>query len=174
MKTTKILLAYLMMFISYNSLFAGNLNNYTGRVLFAETDGDLLTIDKDIDNRNCTCKCDACRNCDHRSPDREVGYYDEYRPMSNRDFAEFKQLISDRTFESTKMDMTKSVIDLNYFSTEQIKEILTWFVFESNKLDLAKYSFRNTVDPQNYYKLYNSFTFESSVVDLDNYIKNYR
>lgn len=122
----------------------------------------------------CNCTCDACKHCRHKSPDREISYYDEYRPMTNRDFAEFKQLIADRTFESTKMDMTKSVIDYNYFSTEQVKEILTWFVFESNKLDLAKYAFKNTVDPYNYYKLYNSFTFESSVVDLDNYIKNYR
>lgn len=122
----------------------------------------------------CTCTCDACRNCSHKSPDREIGYYDDYRTMTTRDFAEFKQLIADRTFESTKMDMTKSVIDYNYFSTEQVKEILTWFVFESNKLDLAKYAFRNTVDRYNYYKLYNSFVFESNVVDLDNYIKNFR
>ncbi len=94
--------------------------------------------------------------------------------MNSRDFAEFKQLIADRTFETTKMDMTKSVIDYNLFSTEQVKEILTWFVFESNKLDLAKYAFKNVVDRGNYYKLYNSFVFESNVTDLDNFVKNYR
>lgn len=125
-------------------------------------------------DKYCSCTCDACRNCEFRSPDRETGYHDEYRTMSNRDFAEFKQLIADRTFESTKMDMTKSVVDYNYLSTEQVKEILSWFVFESNKLELAKYAFKNTVDPYNYFKLYNSFTFESSVTELDNYIKNYR
>lgn len=122
----------------------------------------------------CTCTCEACKNCKHKEPDRERGSNEDYRIMNKRDFTEFKQLIADRTFESTKLDMTKSVIDMNYFSTEQVKDILGWFVFESNKLDIAKYAFKNTVDYYNYYKLYNSFVFESSVTDLDSYIKNYK
>ena len=70
--------------------------------------------------------------------------------------------------------MTKSVIDNNLFTTDQVREILSWFVFESNKIELAKYTFKNTVDRNNYYKLYDIFVFESNVVELDNYIKNYR
>lgn len=99
---------------------------------------------------------------------------DQYGIMNSRDFADFKKLIGDRTFESTKLDMTKSVIDNNYFATDQVREILSWFVFESNKLELAKYAFKNTVDRNNYFKLYDIFVFESNVTDLDNYIKNYR
>lgn len=122
----------------------------------------------------CNCNCEECRHCRYKEPDKEIGNYENYRIMNSRDFAEFKQLIADRTFETTKMDMTKSVIDNNLFSTEQVKEMLTWFVFESNKLDIAKYAFKNVVDRGKYYKLYNSFVFESNVTDLDNYVKNYR
>ena len=126
-------------------------------------------------HEHCTCTCDACKNCKFNEPDKPVYYEDYYGgPMSSRDFSEFKNLIAARTFESTKLDMTKSVIDNNLFTTDQVREILSWFVFESNKIDLAKYAFKNTVDRNYYYKLYDLFVFESNVVDLDNYIKNYR
>ncbi len=103
-----------------------------------------------------------------------IEHHDQYGIMNSRDFADFKKLIIDRTFETTKFDMTKSVIDNNYFSVNQVREILSWFVFESNKIELAKYAFKNTVDRNNYFKLYDIFVFESNVTDLDNYIKNYR
>lgn len=121
----------------------------------------------------CECNCEVCRNC--KLKDDGSGYYENnFRAMSPYDFAEFKKLINDRTFESTKLDMTKSVIDINYFTVDQVRDILSWFVFESNKLDLAKYAFKNTVDRRYYYELYDIFVFESNVVDLDKYVKNYK
>lgn len=121
----------------------------------------------------CECNCEVCRNCKFK--DDGSGYNENnIRAMSPYDFAEFKKLINDRTFESTKLDMTKSVIDINYFTVDQVRDILSWFVFESNKLDLAKYAFKNTVDRRYYYELYDIFVFESNVVDLDKYIKNYK
>ena len=171
MKTTKILL------FSFFMLFA--LTDMRSEVTPANGSWYFGSSGKEVDNstyhKNCTCTCDACKNCDHRSPDKPVYYEDYYGgAMSPRDFSEFKNLIAARTFESTKYDMTKSVIDNNLFTTDQVRDILSWFVFESNKIDLAKYAFKNTVDRNNYYKLYDIFVFESNVIDLDNYIKNYR
>lgn len=174
MKTVKILLTFCLMIVSFNSLLASNTNN-NGSWYFSSGISAPLNQIQHANNNYCTCTCDACRNCNHRDPDKEVFYEENsYRVMSSRDFAEFKQFIANRTFESTKLDMTKSVIDNNLFTTDQVSEILSWFVFESNKLDLAKYTFKNTVDRNNYYKLYDIFVFESNVVELDNYIKNYR
>lgn len=162
------------MIVSFNSLLASSTNKNGSWYFSSEISESRNELQHD-NNNYCTCTCDACRNCNHKDPDKEV-YYEEnnYRVMSNRDFSEFKKFIADRTFESTKLDMTKSVIDNNLFTTDQVREILSWFVFESNKLDLAKYTFKNTVDRNNYYKLYDIFVFESNVVDLDNYIKNYK
>jgi Domain of unknown function (DUF4476) len=122
----------------------------------------------------CHCTCDACRNCKHGNTEGDTWNNEYYRAMSSRDFTEFKKFISERTFESTKLDMTKSVVDNNMFTIDQVREILSWFTFESNKLDIAKYTFKNTVDRNSYYKLYNAFAFESSVVDLDNFVKDFR
>ena len=170
MKTTKILLFTLFFMIFAVNIFAdGNWYLSSGTMF-----NNNYTFNKDF-HEHCTCTCDACRNCKFNEPDKPV-YYEEFygMSMSARDFSEFKNLIAGRTFETTKYDMTKSVIDNNLFTTEQVRDILSWFVFESNKLDLAKYVFKNVVDRGNYYKLYDIFVFESNVVDLDNFVKNYR
>lgn len=129
-----------------------------------------INAQSDITNEQHSCDCDYCRKF-HKSSDEETynNYY--YRVMSSKDFSDFRKLINDRTFESTKMEMAKSVIGNNYFSTGQVREMLGWFVFESNKLELAKIAFTRTADWQKYYKLYDIFTFESSVTELDEYIK---
>jgi len=171
MKTTKILLFSLLSLFFFSNLQSKEISS-NGSWYFKNAGNDVVNSNY---HEGCTCTCDACKNCDHRSPDKPVYYEDYYgRPMSSRDFSEFKNLIAARTFESTKLDMTKSVIDNNLFTTDQVRDILSWFVFESNKLDLAKYTFKNTVDRNSYYKLYDIFVFESNVVDLDNYVKNYR
>ncbi len=124
---------------------------------------------------DCDCTCDACRNCTNKhSSGNPWGSNTGYNVMSSSDFADFKKLINDRTFESTKMDLTKDVIVTNGFTTDQVREILSWFTFESNKLELAKILFASTYDRNNYYKLYDIFVFESNVTDLDQFIKNYR
>lgn len=130
---------------------------------------NLTQAQSDITDRQHECNCDYCRKISHNSD--ETYYENNYGVMSGRDFLEFRKLINERTFESTKMDMAKSVIGTNYFSTGQVREILGWFVFESNKLELAKIAFSRTADWQKYYKLYDLFTFESSVIELDEFIK---
>ncbi len=175
MKTIKYLLTFCLIFLSFSTLISANsVNNGTWYFssVINEPKAEYYPGDQ---NDYCSCTCDACRNCNHRDPDKEVFYEENsYMVMSSRDFAEFKQFIANRIFESTKLDMTKGVIDNNLFATDQVSEILSWFVFESNKLELAKYTFKNTVDRSNYYKLYDIFVFESNVVELDNYIKKYR
>lgn len=48
------------------------------------------------------------------------------------------------------------------------------FNFESTRLELAKYAYGHTYDIANYYMLNDAFTFESSIEELNNYIKGYR
>ena len=45
------------------------------------------------------------------------------------------------------------------------------FSFEDSKLDFAKYAYERTYDIDNYYKVNDAFTFESSVDELNEYIQ---
>jgi hypothetical protein len=135
-----------------------------------------LTLSGDDKNANlkdeCNCGCESCKGCRNKQHEQEWGNTEYgFRNMSDRDFSEFTKLISDRTFESTKLNMSKNVIDINYFSTEQVRELLGVFTFESSKLEIAKYVYKNTTDKKNYFRLYDIFTFESNVNDLDDFIR---
>lgn len=92
-------------------------------------------------------------------------------PMGNTEFGKVKLSISEKSFEDSKLKIAKQVIDNNCLLSSQVKEIMLLFSFEQTRLDLAKYAYGHTYDIGNYYQLNDAFTFESSIDELDNYIK---
>ncbi len=94
--------------------------------------------------------------------------------MNSQSFSSFKQSISNESFDNTRMNIAKSVINTNYFTSAQIKELLPLFSFEGNKLEMAKYAYKNTLDKNNYFSVADCFTFSSNKDELMRYIQNYR
>ncbi len=92
-------------------------------------------------------------------------------PMNNGDFQAAKGTISSKTFESTKLEISKQVLGSNCMTAEQVTEVTRLFEFESSKLEFAKFAYTHTYDKGNYFKVNNAFEFESSITDLQNYIK---
>ncbi|HEX2616302.1 MAG TPA: DUF4476 domain-containing protein [Flavobacteriales bacterium] len=92
--------------------------------------------------------------------------------MGGGDFGEAKQSIASKGFEESKLTVAKQILTHNCLSTAQVKEIMVLFGFEETKLDFAKFAYDRTSDPKNYYKLNDAFSFESSISELDEYIKN--
>lgn len=93
-----------------------------------------------------------------------------YKVMKNDDFKDLKSSINNRNFESYNSAIVKTAIDNNYFTSEQVVELLRYFTFEDSKLDIAKYSYKKVCDTKNFFKVYDAFSFESSVTELKNYI----
>lgn len=93
-----------------------------------------------------------------------------YKVMKNDDFKELKSTINNRNFESYNSTIIKGAIDNNFFTAEQVVELLNYFTFEDTKLDIAKYSYKKVCDTKNFFKVYAAFDFESSVTELKNYI----
>lgn len=90
--------------------------------------------------------------------------------MCPSDFNQLKQTMNNASFESTRMLIFKQVLSYSYFTTSQVRELMSMFWFEDTKLDVAKLAFPKTIDQNNYYLVYNEFSFSSSVDDLGNYI----
>jgi len=59
----------------------------------------------------------------------------------------------------------------NYFTTQQVHQIIALLSSENNRLDLAKLAFDNIVDKQNFRQLYDLFESQASKDELDNYIR---
>ena len=91
-------------------------------------------------------------------------------PMSSTEFADVKKSIEAKSFEDSKMTLAKQVGASRCFTVEQVKGLMTLFSFEDSKLDIAKYAYERTYDIDNYYKVNDAFTFESSIDDLNSYI----
>ena len=117
--------------------------------------------------------------------DNDISYDDEdtnegFEPggygsvMSPRDFEMVKDQLCREWSENNRMTSAKVITDKSYFTTPQVIEILHLFSLESNKLELAKYAFRKTVDKQNYYKVEDALLFKSSKDELARFVRGSR
>lgn len=92
-------------------------------------------------------------------------------PMNSADYQSAKQSIASKSFEDSKLTLAKQIADANCLTSEQVKGILNGFDFEGSKLEFAKYCYSHTYDVGNYYKINDAFQFESSIEELDEYIR---
>jgi hypothetical protein len=100
------------------------------------------------------------------------GYNNDYRQaMSDRDFNQVLQKIRNQWIG--KLSTAKDEINSNYFNAYQMKQVLQLFSSENDKLELAKLSYKNVVDKQNFRQLYDLFSYQSQS-ELDRYIKEAR
>ena len=96
------------------------------------------------------------------------------RAMTNNDFTQAKESLRREWFENTRVETAKQIIDRNYFTSQQVKEIVLLFTFENNRLDIAKYAYGKTVDKGNYFMVNEAFTFNNNKEALKEYIRQYQ
>lgn len=94
-------------------------------------------------------------------------------PMMHEDYESAKTSIAAKDFEDTKLTLAKQIAGSNCMSAEQIRGIMKLFSFENSKLDFAKFAYSHCCDKNNYYKVNDAFTFDSSSTELNNYISNH-
>lgn len=127
------------------------------------------------DNRDYRDNKDNRDNRDPRYDNNNSNNNNNYnRAMADYDFTQAKQTIQKEWFENTRVTTAKQIMDRNYFTSRQVKELLQLFTFENNKLELAKYAYGKTVDRNNYFIINDVFTFNGSKEELDRYIRDYR
>ena len=91
--------------------------------------------------------------------------------MTPQDYEEACQLISDESFDSSKLTVAEQVVSSNPMTASQILGICKLFSFESNKLSFAKFAYTYCVDKNKYYLLNEAFSYESSKRELNEFIK---
>jgi hypothetical protein len=93
------------------------------------------------------------------------------RTLSDIEFNNLLDNISRERSESNMMKSATQIIATNYFSAEQVKEMLQLFASEDNKLSLAELAYDKTVDQRNYFVVNDVFRFNSSKNELARYIR---
>ena len=98
------------------------------------------------------------------------GYNNDYhQAISDRDFNQVLQKIRNQWIG--KLSTAKDEVNSNYFNAYQVKQILQIFSSESDKLELAKLSYKNVVDRQNFRQLYDLFSYQAQT-ELDKYTRD--
>ncbi|MCB9262405.1 MAG: DUF4476 domain-containing protein [Flavobacteriales bacterium] len=85
-------------------------------------------------------------------------------------FETTKSQMTDATFDDRKLIVAKQFASGGSATSSEIAELMTMMSFDKSKLELAKYSYNLVIDPQNYLLVNRSFTFSSSVKELDQFI----
>ena len=94
-------------------------------------------------------------------------------PVTSERYENMLHSVKKQAFDKTKLRIAKQIIKHNACMTvDQLVGILQLFDFEKNKLDLAKFAYNYIYDIENYYKVNDVFDFDSSIEELDTYIKN--
>lgn len=90
--------------------------------------------------------------------------------MSDDNFAELVNSINAKPMEDARLAVAKQGVSANCVSAAQVRKLMDLFSFEDNKLALTKFSYDRTVDKNNYFKVNDGFSFDSSVDSLNDYI----
>jgi hypothetical protein len=91
-------------------------------------------------------------------------------PISNFAFQQLLTNISAKQDESQKLNFSKKIVRENCLSTDQVKQIAELFSNDYNKLTFVEQAYEVTTDKDNFYEVYNSFSYFSTVFRLHDYI----
>jgi hypothetical protein len=99
--------------------------------------------------------------------------YNSYaRPISDREFDQVVNSMQREWFETNRMKSAAYIISGNFFTADQVKEMMSIFTFENNKLDIAKQAYSKTIDKENYRCVTDALSFKSSKDDLARFIRD--
>lgn len=136
-----------------------------------DEDEDSYENDRDRDWRNGRDNDDYDDDDDRYDRSERDGRYNE---MSDAAFNQAKESLKREWFENTRLSTAKQIIDRNYFTSGQVKELVLLFTFENNRLDIAKYAYSKTVDKGNYFIMNDCLSMNKNKEELINFIRDQR
>lgn len=87
--------------------------------------------------------------------------------LSNEQLTTLKSAVDERISNTDKVNLMQNFLQSKKVSIEQVKTMMGWLSFESNKLQLAKYCYPKTIDQDNYLQISNLLDFQSSKRELE-------
>lgn len=90
--------------------------------------------------------------------------------MSSSAFASLMATLENTRFERNRLEIARNAIGTSHLRSVQVRDLMSLFSFESNRLELAKFAYRYTIDPENYFLVHNALHFSSSSRELNRFI----
>ncbi len=87
-------------------------------------------------------------------------------------YQQARKTIAEKSFDDTRLTLARQVVKSHCLSAVMIRDLMSIFSFEDSRLQLAKYAVDYCYDPENYFVVNDSFTFESSIDELNEYLES--
>lgn len=96
-------------------------------------------------------------------------------PVSEIEFDKLQKSISAKWSQSARFTTAKTAINTpaNYFTTEQVGQLISLLSAEAKKLELAKLAYPKVTDANNFSEINSLFNSKASRDELDEYISNH-
>lgn len=103
-------------------------------------------------------------------PGKHPGRIENIPAMSRTQFDRLLKMVKEENFDSNKNTLLSMVAGKNRFSTDQIRQIVELYSFDSGKVEAIKMCYPTTVDPENYFTLLSALDFSSGKNELKKFI----
>lgn len=102
----------------------------------------------------------------HEEHHQEHQHHQEPKAMSDSEFHQFEAKVKSASFSDDKKDVVVTAAKHNWFTSQQVAEIVKMISFSDAKLHAAEVMYHRTVDKQSFYKVLDSFSFSSDKEEI--------
>lgn len=102
------------------------------------------------------------------------GYPNQRYLLTPQETEQLRQALQARSFEDQKVLLAKQALAEADIRSEDLRRLLQAFDFDRGRVELAKFAYARVADRQNFYRIYEVFTFDSSVRELQQFIEQNR
>ena len=90
--------------------------------------------------------------------------------MSRFEFDQLRSSLTRESYDERKFELIRNVLPNRAVSTAQVADLLRQFSFDKYRLESAKIAWNSVTDQQNFYTVFDTFSFESTKRDLKKHI----
>lgn len=90
------------------------------------------------------------------------GHDTGYQAIGDVEFQKMVKRVTAASFADDQLEVVTAAAKVNYFTVDQVVALMKACTFEDTKIDVAAHLFSRIVDPNNWYLVYDGFTFSSS------------
>ncbi len=92
--------------------------------------------------------------------------------LTDKESEALKIKVDAKNTDTEKLKLLKDELRKESLSTLQVSYIMDWLLFESTKVEFAKWAYSLTVDKENYSSLSPKLTYKSSQEELNDYVND--
>jgi hypothetical protein len=91
--------------------------------------------------------------------------------ITAQDFAKIRRALKGQSFDDGRYGIIESATKKQSFTSAQVKDILKAFSFDETRIKIAVMLHPQTIDPEDFFTVYDAFSFSSSVKAVQEKLK---